>query len=296
MKNWDFLPCFMVAADKQNFTRAAESLFYSQAYVSKQIAELEAELGTSLFIRKNKSVELTEAGQFLYDRAGHINNEISQLQKEMEQFRTINRKETLNIFCDSYSYFITDEIAKEFLRHSDSCSIKILNELIVPKPDDTDITCFYTRDSEACSLEVLSTRKEIVVLHEDSPVAGKKRLQLTDLKNCKCLILSTNERHLQWKAYLEDQQQDAIFDETDSVYVAMARLAQDPTAYEIWEDYSHICQPLLHHVIRPISCLGALYYHMDITECKKPAAKELYQFAKDYFHMKHEKNDEAGKP
>lgn len=54
---------FLVAADKMNFSKAAEQLGYSQAAVTIQIKNLEKELGTLLFDRIGKSVYLTEKGK-----------------------------------------------------------------------------------------------------------------------------------------------------------------------------------------------------------------------------------------
>lgn len=54
---------FLIAAEKSNFSKAAEHLGYSQAAISIQIKQLEKELGTPLFDRIGKSVYLTEKGK-----------------------------------------------------------------------------------------------------------------------------------------------------------------------------------------------------------------------------------------
>lgn len=56
------LECFMEVAACLNFSRAAENLRMTQPAVSHQINSLEAELGTKLFNRTSKSVELTRDG------------------------------------------------------------------------------------------------------------------------------------------------------------------------------------------------------------------------------------------
>ena len=56
---------FVVIADTLNFSRASEVLFLSQSTLSKQIAELEEELGVTLFIRDKRKVEITPAGRML---------------------------------------------------------------------------------------------------------------------------------------------------------------------------------------------------------------------------------------
>lgn len=58
---------FLIAARHQNFTRAAETLCISQAAVSRQIRELEEALGSELFVRNGRSIELTDAGSILFD-------------------------------------------------------------------------------------------------------------------------------------------------------------------------------------------------------------------------------------
>lgn len=63
---------FVAVADTLNFSRAAESMFVSQSSLSKQISDLEQELGVLLFRRSKHNVELTEAGLLLMDEAKAI--------------------------------------------------------------------------------------------------------------------------------------------------------------------------------------------------------------------------------
>ncbi|MET3566707.1 DNA-binding transcriptional regulator, LysR family [Leifsonia sp. 98AMF] len=56
---------FVTVAEERHFTRAAELLRISQSGLSASIRSLEQELGTSLFIRSTRRVELTAAGQAL---------------------------------------------------------------------------------------------------------------------------------------------------------------------------------------------------------------------------------------
>jgi len=63
---------FMAVVEKQNFTRAAESLNMSQPPLSQQIRKLEETLGTPLLRRLTRSIELTEAGASLYRDANEI--------------------------------------------------------------------------------------------------------------------------------------------------------------------------------------------------------------------------------
>ena len=66
------LKCFVVAADRLNFTRAAKELYVTPPTVTHHIQHLEEELGVKLFIRNSKSVQLTTAGEIFYHDAHDI--------------------------------------------------------------------------------------------------------------------------------------------------------------------------------------------------------------------------------
>ena len=59
---------FLAVAGEQSFTRAAELLTVAQPALSRQVRQLERELGVELVRRTPHTFELTEAGRFLYER------------------------------------------------------------------------------------------------------------------------------------------------------------------------------------------------------------------------------------
>ncbi len=63
---------FVAVADTLNFSRASESLYVSQSALSKQISELEREMGVTLFNRDKRNVELTSAGRLLLPEVKNI--------------------------------------------------------------------------------------------------------------------------------------------------------------------------------------------------------------------------------
>lgn len=56
------LKYFIVVANELNITRAANILHITQPTLSRQIHDLEDELGVKLFVRKNGAIILTEEG------------------------------------------------------------------------------------------------------------------------------------------------------------------------------------------------------------------------------------------
>lgn len=68
----DLLRGFEAAARLLSFTRAGEELFLTQSAVSRQIQELESQLGVPLFERRHRSLALTGAGRELYAAAAQV--------------------------------------------------------------------------------------------------------------------------------------------------------------------------------------------------------------------------------
>lgn len=63
---------FLAIAREENFTKAAQQLHVTQPTLSRQIADLEQELGVELFVRSNHNIFLTEDGMILKRRAQEI--------------------------------------------------------------------------------------------------------------------------------------------------------------------------------------------------------------------------------
>ena len=63
---------FLAVADEQNITKAAERLYISQPSLSKQMSNLEEEIGAPLFIRGGRKITLTDSGMLLKKRAEEL--------------------------------------------------------------------------------------------------------------------------------------------------------------------------------------------------------------------------------
>lgn len=80
------LKYFITLAHELHFNRAAEKLFIVQPALTKQIKDLEEELGVLLFERTKRSVKLTPAGEFFKNR---IENIIQQLEEAKNHVRWV---------------------------------------------------------------------------------------------------------------------------------------------------------------------------------------------------------------
>ncbi|GGO79867.1 transcriptional regulator CatR [Marinobacterium nitratireducens] len=68
---------FIAAAEERNLTRAAEKLFIAQPPLTRQIKQLEEELGVELFVRKPRGLELTPGGEYFLGQARQLLDKLS---------------------------------------------------------------------------------------------------------------------------------------------------------------------------------------------------------------------------
>lgn len=85
--NIERLACFVDLAETLNFSETAERMYTTQGNISKQIAALEKELQTALFIRKHRKIQLTTSGQIVLLSAKKI---LDTYQELLSNLREIN--------------------------------------------------------------------------------------------------------------------------------------------------------------------------------------------------------------
>ena len=86
---------FVAVVQEQNIIRAAKSLHLTQPTLSRQLMDLEAELGCKLFTRSNRQISLTTQGHFLYKHAQEI---LALVDKTTAQFKEPEEIISGNIF------------------------------------------------------------------------------------------------------------------------------------------------------------------------------------------------------
>ncbi len=82
---------FLAVAAAQNFTRAADSLHVSQPSLSVQIRDLEDELGTRLFDRLGRTVQLTQAGELFREHAERAMREMERATLLVQELQGAHR-------------------------------------------------------------------------------------------------------------------------------------------------------------------------------------------------------------
>ena len=125
--NFDFnkYRAFFAVAEFSSFSKAAEALHISQPAISYSIKELEEQLGVKLFIRKNKSIKLTDNGQKLLNYVQKAFNNLIMA----ERILTENDKDltgTVRIGLYSHiSLFMIPELIKRFKKEYPSVNFDV---------------------------------------------------------------------------------------------------------------------------------------------------------------------------
>lgn len=167
---------FKVLAETLNFTRAAEVLHIAQPPLSRQISQLEEQLGTVLVLRE-RPLRLTNAGRFFYEQACTL---LQQMENISDNTRRIGQgqRQWLGIgFAPSTLYTVLPELIRE-LRKDNELELG-LNEMTTLQQVDAlksgriDIAFGRIRiDDPAIHQRVLREDPLVAVLPKGHPLAG----------------------------------------------------------------------------------------------------------------------------
>ncbi len=85
--DWDKLRIFYKVANAGSFTHASEKLNLSQSAISRQISNLESEVGVPLFHRHARGLILTEQGEILFKAAEDVTDRLENATSKLTDFR-----------------------------------------------------------------------------------------------------------------------------------------------------------------------------------------------------------------
>lgn len=193
---------FVEVARCGSFSEAARRLYTAQPNLSKQIAQMEQELGFALFARSRRSVKLTEAGQFLFDR---LQNLPDQLDEIFEQARSLARKGEAALSIGVLEGQDVNRVLSDRLKrvaaiypqlqiNLERNSYQNLRSGLRSGHYDLIITLSFDVEDEAdFQTFSLYQKSPAIAMHKSHPLAGKQSLTLSDLRNEKFVVISSQE-------------------------------------------------------------------------------------------------------
>lgn len=116
---------FVTVVEEQSFTKAAEKLFIAQPPLSRQIQNLEAELGVQLFERGSRPLKTTEAGQFFYQHAVKLLANAAEVKAMTQRVGLVEKTMTMG-FVGSLLYGLLPRIVYMFRMQNPQLKIELI--------------------------------------------------------------------------------------------------------------------------------------------------------------------------
>lgn len=200
---------FVKIVEFNSFTKAAESIGYSQATVTAQIKALEAELGVPLFDRIGKRIFLTDAGQkFLPYALNLLNAE----EEALHSVRPMDELEGELRICSASSYAaaVLPGFLLRFrkLHPGVNITVKISDytedTLLKLKRDEIDFMAAIDDGSEIPDFRTVYRNKEKVmfVTYPDNQLLDRKQVSLQEIINDDFIVA---DRSIGYIAMLENE-------------------------------------------------------------------------------------------
>ncbi len=190
------LKYFVHAAEKGNFTAAAEELYITQSTLSQQIMQLESELNTHLFDRIGRRVRLTESGQVLLEHARFVLTEVDKTKQAIEDLQGLLTGE-LRIGVTYAFTTLLQPILISFPRKYPGVRLRIVygspDELVqklLAADLDMVLSFHTTGQEEQLEMTPLVNSRIVLAVGKHHPLAAKKTLPIESLKGVD-MILAT---------------------------------------------------------------------------------------------------------
>ena len=184
------LQYFVKVARKEHFTKAAEELHVAQSAVSRQIHQLEEELGISLFVQVGRNVQLTPAGKLFLNRIETI---LTDLEKSVLEIRELLDPELGEIrlgFPHSLGVNLVPSVVAQFRQEHPNVKFKfkqgkfnsLINDVVNKEVDLTLISPFPESHVQVTG-ELLITEELFAILPPNHILSEYQALRLEQLRD-----------------------------------------------------------------------------------------------------------------
>ncbi|MET4802193.1 LysR family transcriptional regulator [Bradyrhizobium sp. LB11.1] len=117
---------FVTLANERNFSRAADRLHIAQPPLSRQIQQLEGEVGAELIDRSSRPLRLTEPGRLFYEQAVQVLSRVEEMRSMMKRALKIEKRQFVIGFVGSVLYGHLPELVREFRRAAPDVQIHLI--------------------------------------------------------------------------------------------------------------------------------------------------------------------------
>ncbi|MDQ0219180.1 LysR family transcriptional regulator [Peribacillus cavernae] len=181
---------FIEVAKLEHVTEAALALHVAQSAVSRQIVNLEAELGVDLFIREGRNVRLTPIGKVFLENMERAMKVIDDAKREVEEYLD-PEKGTIRIgFPSSLAAYTLPTIISAFRERYPKVhfqlkqgSYHVLIDAVVKGEIDMALLGPLPKQEKKVKGDILFLENIVALLPSTHPLADNNSLKLSQLKN-----------------------------------------------------------------------------------------------------------------
>ena len=184
----ELLDAFVVVAEERHFGRAADRLHIGQSPLSQQIRRLEREVGTPLFTRTTRNVELTDAGRVLQERARTLLNDLAAATGDARRAADGQLGRIAIGFTGSTTFSIMPALASSLREHLPAVTLDLRGELLTPAQVarltsgalDVGLLRPPVRVPEL-AVEIVAREPLLAVLPAAHPLSAQAEIRVADL-------------------------------------------------------------------------------------------------------------------
>ncbi len=181
---------FMEVAKREHMTEAANELHVAQSAVSRQIVNLEEELGIKLFIREGRRVRLTPIGRIFLEKIENAINMIDNAKQVIDEYIDPERGTIRIGFTSSLASYILPTSIYAFREEHPNVKFEFLQgtyyeleEMILKGEINIALLAPVPKNSKRIKSSILFTEKIVALIPKTHPLAKAEEIQLVDLRN-----------------------------------------------------------------------------------------------------------------
>ncbi len=169
---------FVAVAQERNFTRAAERLHIAQPPLSRQIQQLEEELGLQLFERESRPLKTTEAGRLFLEQAVQVLERVDTVRMMMHRLKEAGKPRFVIGFAASTIYAALPNLIRRFRATAPEVELSLVEmvsyeQIAALKEGRIDVGFGRIRlEDPAVRRDVLRNEPLVVALPVDHKLAG----------------------------------------------------------------------------------------------------------------------------
>ncbi len=301
------LKAFLAIAETKTFTAGARQMNVTQAAISMQIRQLEEEVGLQLFTRTPRRVILTEAGEYLLDRARRILREHDSALAEISElagaeYGRLRIGSSSSMFASEQLPGILEKLKQKFPNAEvtvSSGTSQVLVEKIMHGEIDIGFVSLPVETSNV-QTELLFSDEIVAIAHPSHPLCGERVISAATLAG-EHLILG--EKGGNTRRMIDD-----FFNASNVKPNVMMELSRQTAINRMVENQMGVGIAGAKSIARDVSSGRLVSWYIEGAEIKwelglarlrggyfSPIAKEFVRLCKDSFKERERELKAAGK-